>query len=61
MNVGWRGASKFDVEKSPILASTKRHTMSSKFRRNSLKTNERHTFYSTHKTSSRDAQKHGRR
>jgi hypothetical protein len=61
MNVGRGRASKFDVEKSPILALPKCHTMPSRTQRNSLKTNETHTPYSTHKTMPGGAQKHGHR
>jgi hypothetical protein len=60
MNAGWRVVPEFDVEEPPILALAKCHTMSSKFQRNSLKTKEGRTFYSTHKSSSFEAQKHGR-
>jgi hypothetical protein len=40
MNVGANATPGFDVEKSPILAPTNRHTMPSNFERNSLITSQ---------------------
>jgi hypothetical protein len=61
MNARWRVTSKFDVEKPPILALSQGHREPGKSQRNSLKTNERRRFYSTHKSTSFEAQNHGRR
>jgi hypothetical protein len=48
MTVGGNAASVYGVEKSPILASTNRHTMPSNFERNSLKTKDGDPHEVTH-------------
>jgi hypothetical protein len=61
MNARWRVPSKLDVRKPPILAPSQCLRARRKFQRNSLKTNESRTFDSKHKSSSFEAQNHGRR
>jgi hypothetical protein len=56
MNVGCNGSPGFDVEKSPILARSTRHWVSSRFQRKSLKTNSARTSYSTLETNAHEAQ-----
>jgi len=61
MNVGRNAASRFDVEKSPILTQKNRHTMQSISQRNSLKTNDGGLHKVTHFSHLAKSPENGRR